>query len=316
MSLIYSNIPELEGTDTEITLANLSRLECELERLFEKRIAHLCELAHAIVRDGGDIDLVKSIILSIRSDNEIDTKRIAYDNAKEIAQLFSRISLIERLIVFREVFGGVAPQSLGIVEEHTEISSDAYNRIAYVKNSYNDIAFSHFASLLDEAKALYPENTIEVCESVLSGKAQYCILPVETMRDGRLISFYEDIINYNLKICAEFDFSNSGGMGYTRYALLGSSMYSVSRAKKPKEALKYIEIAYFDENVSFCELTNAAELLGLNIESIDTFVTDGISDKKRFCLTFSGSEALVDSFITFLNVDCPDVHIIGKYQRT
>lgn len=315
MSLIYSNIPELEGTDTEITLANLSRLECELERLFEKRIAHLCELASAIVRDGGDIDLIKSIILSIRSDGEIDTDRISSDNTKEIVDLFSKISLIERLIVFKEIFGSIAPETLGASEDHIDITSDAKNRIAYVKNSYNDTVFGHFASLLDDAKALYPESTIEVCESVLVGKAQYCILPVETMRDGRLISFYEAIINYDLKICAEYDLINSDGTGYTRYTLLGSDTSYAIRSKRSKDAKKYLEITYSEDNASICELINAAEYLDLYIESVDTLVMNDVSEKKRICIVFSGTEAAIDSFAVYLNVDYPDILIIGKYQR-
>ena len=45
MGLIYSDIPELQGSNTEITLSNLSYLEESLEVLIEKRLAHLAELA-------------------------------------------------------------------------------------------------------------------------------------------------------------------------------------------------------------------------------------------------------------------------------
>ena len=93
MGLIYSNIPELEGTETEISLANLAELEAELERLLEKRIAHLDELARAIARDGGDVDLIKSIILSIRSDGESDSESVAAQNRDEMQEYFSSISL-------------------------------------------------------------------------------------------------------------------------------------------------------------------------------------------------------------------------------
>ena len=67
MGLIYSDIPELEGSNTEIALSNLSALEVSFEELIEKRLAHLSELADAILMDGGDPDVVKSIFLLMLS---------------------------------------------------------------------------------------------------------------------------------------------------------------------------------------------------------------------------------------------------------
>ena len=63
MGLIYSNIPELEGSNTEIALSNLSELERDVEIIIEKRLAHLSELSDAILRDGDDPDVIKSILL-------------------------------------------------------------------------------------------------------------------------------------------------------------------------------------------------------------------------------------------------------------
>ena len=63
MGLIYSNIPELEGSNTEIVLSNLSGLESDIETIIEKRLAHLSELAGAILRDGDDPDIIKSILI-------------------------------------------------------------------------------------------------------------------------------------------------------------------------------------------------------------------------------------------------------------
>ena len=314
MSLIYSNIPELEGTDTEITLTNLSVLEGELERLLEKRIAHLSELSRAILKDGGDADLVKSIILSIRSDGELDPDGVCDENQKELVELFSRISLIERLIIFKNVFCEIP---IKIYSDKTvALPPMAQGRVAYVKNSYNDVVFSYFATLLGDAKALYLGGVSDVCESVLNDQSQFCILPIETMRDGRLISFYEAIINYNLKICAEYDLQNTDGAGYTRYALIGKNIIPICRLKKVTHSGKFVEITYSDDNVSLADILNVAEYLDLKLESVDTLITDEISEKKRFCVVFSASQdADIDAFATYLTVDCTDVIIIGLYQR-
>ena len=103
MGLINSNVPELEGTDTETSLANLDRLEGELELVLERRIAHITELADAIMSDGEDEDIIKSIILSVKFDPEYDNERFAPENAGELRSLYSTISLAERLIIFRRI---------------------------------------------------------------------------------------------------------------------------------------------------------------------------------------------------------------------
>ena len=135
------------------------------------------------------------------------------------------------------------------------------------------------------------------------------------MLDGRLISFYKAIINYDMKICAEYDLINADGAGYTRYALLATTLAQNNKLKKTKNNNKYLEITYLDETVSFGEILAAAEYFGLKLESVDTLVINEISEKKRFCAVFSAIGADVDALITFLTVDYPDVSIVGLYQR-
>lgn len=88
MGLIYSDIPELEGSNTEIALANLSSLELSLEELIEKRMAHLSELSDAILQDGGDPDVIKSIFLSIKSEGNADSGNIIDENKQEADFIF------------------------------------------------------------------------------------------------------------------------------------------------------------------------------------------------------------------------------------
>ena len=315
MSLIYSNIPELEGTDTEITLANLAQLETDLERLFEKRMAHLCELANAIIKDGGDVDLVKSIILSIRSDGEIDEGRVSNENLDELRKLFLNISFFERMMIFREVFGKMPQRQRTVEGDEAHLLPEAHNRIAYMRNSYNDKAFGFFSGIMDDAKATYPESITDVCESVLNGRCEYCILPIETMRDGRLISFYQAIINYDLKICAEYDLVNTDGAGYTRYALLGRSERSSANFRTSKKNGRFVEITYSDSSISIIEILSVAEYCGLKIDSVDTLVINEISEEKRFCIVFSAENADVESFTAYLATDFPDVVVLGIYGR-
>ena len=103
-------------------------------------------------------------------------------------------------------------------ESEEPISEDASERIAYLKNSYNDAAYIQFAALFSSPRAAYFASVSDVCENVYNGSCEYCILPVETSVDGKLLSFYETILKYNFKINAVYDLQSENG--YTRYALL------------------------------------------------------------------------------------------------
>ena len=174
MGLIYSNIPELEGSNTEIVLSNLSELECDIERIIEKRLAHLSELADAILRDGDDPDIVKSILLSIKSEGKADSGNVIESNRAAADAVFSRMSLVERLTLFKEVLGsgGISKKSIMRYispDEEITVSEDATDRIAYLKNSYNDIAYMQFSALLSSPRAAYFTSVADVCESVHNG---------------------------------------------------------------------------------------------------------------------------------------------------
>ncbi len=308
MGLIYSDIPELEGTDTETVLSNLRTLEKELGETFEKRMAHICELAQAIIKDGGDIDVVKSIILSIRSDGEIYPMSVLDDNEKELRMLFSGISVIERLLIFKTVFSEKFSDEIRSYSI-TPISEKALGRIAYVKNSFNDAAFEQFSNIVEDAKAAYYDTLSDVCESVISGYSQFCILPIETGKDGRLLSFYETITSSDLKINAEFDLKSLDGETYTRYALVGASI----QTRKGKSGQRFLEISYTDtDNLSIKDIISAAEFCGLNVYSIDTLFSGG---EKTVNIVFESNGAEIKTFLIYLSVDCPDHTVIGYYQR-
>lgn len=317
MGLIFSNIPELEGTNTEIVLSNLSSLESQLRSVFERRIAHLCELAHAIINDGGDIDLIKNIIVSVRADGGIQNEDVCSENINEMTALFSKISLIERLEIFKQVFELISAEKYTFFDNSDYLSPDSMGRISYIQNSYNDAVFEHFATVLHDVKASYYDTVTDVCESVVSDKCQFCILPVETLKDGKLISFYDVIIKNGLKINAEYQLEDISQNGYTRYALLSKSIMLPPNQNMHKENTKHLEVIYGDtDNISLDEFLIAADYFGLKSEAVDTFKIECLGNKKHFCVEFIASDADEKMFMTYLAVDCPDHLLLGLYQRS
>ena len=321
MGLIYSDIPELEGSNTEITLTNLSELERELELILEQRLAHLGELSTAILTDGGDIDIIKSIILSIKSEGKADSGEIISENRHIADAIFSKLSTIERLAVFKEVFGRLSDENKQAlqnlwqepIERLTEYSAE---RIAYIKNSYNDTAYMQFSSLLDSPKVSYFTSVSDVCDSVYRGECEYCILPVETSSDGKLLSFYELIFKYNFKLVSVNDLHSNNG--YTRYALLSKRFGAQSSAIKSKTRNRYFEFAISsNDNVKLEDVLCAAEFCSLKLRRIDTLsLSHGDNDKETyFCPIFRADGADMQTFMSFLAIDCPDFIPIGLYTQ-
>ncbi len=321
MGLLYSNIPELEGSNTEIVLSNLAELEAELEALIEKRLAHLCELSDAMLGDGEDIDIVKSIILSVRSEGNADSGNVIDENRPAADAIFGKLSLLERLILFKEVFGRYNDKivlPLLYRESHAEVSSAASERIAYLKNSYNDAAYMQFSTLLSSPRAAYFGSITDVCDSVYRGECEYCILPIETSADGKLLSFYELILKYGFKINAVFDLYSDGGKEYTRYALLGRLFVLRDTSLRSKARNRYFEFVIPEnDGMSTEDLLTAASFCSLKLRRIDTLNLRGDKGTRStyFCPVLRADGSDLKTFLAFLAVDCPDFVPVGLYMQ-
>lgn len=322
MGLINSDIPELEGTNTETALANLDELERELKHLLERRLSHITELSNAIISDGGDEDVIKSIILSVRYDEESDIDGVAQENVDEIKNLYLGLSLSERLVIFRQVFSRLysskKPYYKQCFESSLLHSKDCDGRIAYLKNSYNDVVYLEFSDAIAFPRSYYANNVSEVCECVVDGRCEFCILPIETSNEGKLLSFYRTIIKNGLKINCVYDLEGKVNGETTRYALLGIDVLPSLQILKTRSKEKYFDLLIEDkDSVSVSEITMAADICSLELQRIDTMVcedTHGVM-KKRFCLSFKINRGDLNTFLSYLAVDCPDYIPLGIYTR-
>lgn len=320
MGLIYSNIPELEGSDTEIVLSNLSDSELALEAVIEKRLANLVELAESILNDGGESDIIKSIILSIKSEGTADSGNVINQNRQTADAIFAKFALIERLILFKELCDRISKDNTNVMKyflsgDELTVSDEASERIAYLKNSYNDIAYMQFSALLNSPRAAYFNSVADVCESVFKGDCEYCILPIETSGDGKLLSFYELILKYNYKINAVYDLHGDGG--YTRYALLGKKC-DMGAIHKLKSKNKYLEIVMREnEAPSLDEVLSSASFCSFKLRRIDTLNVfhSKNSSGTEICPVFRVDGADLQPFLAYLAIDCPDIKVLGIYTQ-
>ncbi len=323
MGLIFTDIPELLGSDTEIALRNLSELEERLDQIIEQRLAHIDELSHAIVTDGEETDIIKSIILSLKSESFCDNEKIIDRNQKSINGIYSALSLRERLLICEGITSTYASgekisyETFWSIEE-SQISKDARERIAYLKNSYNDAAYLKFSQLFDLPRASYYDSIASVCESVYNGTCEYCILPLETSGDGKLTSFYDLILKYGFKIAAVYDLNHAESSRITRYGLVGRSLSPRGASLKTKSRIKFLEFAFeHDSYPSVTDVLSASEFCSMKLRRIDTLNVSGAKSAKAplICPIFRVDSADLNTFLTFMAIDCPTFKPLGIYTQ-
>lgn len=323
MGLIFSDIPELLGTNTEISLRNLSELEERLNLIIEERLAHIDELSCAIVTDGEETDIIKSIILSLKPEVFCDSDKIINKNQKSINSIYSALSLKERLLICESIsntytHGEKINCESFFAFEKVEISNSAKDKIAYLKSSYNDAAYLEFSRLLNSPRASYYDSIANVCESVYNGTCEYCILPLETSIDGKLSSFYDLILKYGFKICAVYDFHHQESAKITRYGLIGRNLDIKGTDLKTKSKIRFLEFVFSEDSYpSVVDVLSASEFCSMKLRRIDTLNTSSSRGSKAplICPILRVDSADLNTFLMFMAIDSPSFKPLGIYTQ-
>ena len=310
MGLIYTDIPELEGSDTEIVLSNMAQLEAQFSRIVEKRLAHIGELSDSVINDGEDSDIIKSILLSTRSDGESCDGQVIAQNKENADIIYSQVSLCERLILYRQISERyIAQNKESLWQKYSSSKGRAKNnacgKIAYVKNPNNDRAYLKLSSVIKSPKAVYCESADEACIAACDGECEFCILPVEAS-SSKLAVFYENIIKYGLVKLCEHRISTSDGE--TTYALLHKENILPTKEKISRAKATYIELLLDSDEIALSDLLLSGEFCRMSVKRIDTL-------NKRTCITFKADRADFDTFMTYLSLDCPGIVILGIYKQ-
>ncbi len=189
-------------------------------------------------------------------------------------------------------------------------SAGSHGKIAYVKNRYNEQAFSHFADLVPNAKPEYATDFTEACESVYDGRCRYCVLPVENDVDGRLFRFYAMIDRYELKLCAVTELENEDSSGSVRYALAGkSSVRSI-----PRDRICVLEFSLTREDGSrLSELLSAAKALDATPHTWDFLPLEYDHGLYRQYVSFRIRRENANAMALYLSLDYPNYAPIGFY---
>ena len=310
MGLIFTDIPELYDSKTEIVLSNLSDIERNFETLVEKRLAHLSELSGAVISDGEDFDIIKSIFLSIRSGGGTDSENIIEENRRDADFIYSKVSLAERLILYKNVSADYfSRQRESITKDYISdaraVPSEATDKIAYLSNSFNDEAYIKLSGLLKHPRSVYCNSTEDICRAVIDGECEYCILPIEAS-GVKLSAFYRIILKCGLWKCAECEIKTPDG--YTRYALLRHGRQLSKREKSSKHQTTFFEFLIDPNDTPLSDVLCACEFCDMSLRRIDTI--NGL-----ICIDVKIDKSDIETFMTYICVECQGTIPLGIYKQ-
>ncbi len=279
MSYLNTDVPELKGFDTGTVLGNLELQEERLERMLEATVGELSELAEAILRDAsGDPDTVFSILLSLRGQPGeegnvfLKSQGLLQENIAFLGNMTRHLGLYERLVLYSLIIERL-PQLPTSDTRPEDVPAAAKGRIAYMAGALADKAYICFAEHIPHCRAAAFHSFVDACEEVRGGLCEYCILPLESTTEGKLLGFSRLIIKYRLRIVAVSDIRGAGEE-IMRFALLKTAdedwRIEPSSLTSERYPVAYLEVLHAATQPSYSELTAAAEFFGLSPVRVDT----------------------------------------------
>ena len=306
----------MKGTNGIIT-DNLSILANDGFGVSERRLVWLYERARLVLRDEALIfgenraEDFPALFGSADIPEDIPDESRSYIFAKQSEQL-----LLDKLTVCR-LAAREYDRPRPLLDRLLNVEPYRKNaRIAYFRNVYADAAFRAFGEYLDNPTVVYHSDFNTVCEEVYYSRADMCLLPLDSSRDSKLVSFYKLMEKYELFPVYSCDVTAPEG-ATTRYALLAKSIALPERDKRTRETgclFEFTLAASTDDCIS--DVLTAAKLCGLDIYKIDSLPStyDEGSFTYDMVLSVPSPEEL-DAFVLFMTLCVPQYEPLGIYSH-
>ncbi len=298
---------------------NLSLLETDGTKINERRLVQLRELAMYIGRNNFlfDSDSPSEEFAELFTPCKIpeDTPEEA---VRYITALESSLSVCDKLTVCKYVTDEAVKRKRSLLPRL--LSTESYNneiKIAYFKNAYADAAFRSFSKVFDSPVVVYASDFSAVCEEVYYGRADMCMLPLDSSRDAKLISFYRLIDKYELNPIFSCDITTPDGSVTTRYALLKKSIGIPKPEHREKCDSCFFEFTVVpDSSGNLGDILTAAKECGLSVYKIDSIPLT-YSDNEFSCDMILKVEDMreLESFVLFLTWMFPQYEPLGIYTH-
>ena len=172
-----------------------------------------------------------------------------------------------------------------------DVSAAASRRIAYVRNKRNDKIFLDFSDRIKGARAHYATSFSDACEAVFNGTCEYCILPVENGRDGKLYSFYSMMDRYELKIVQIIREDSEDGSESIIFALVGKTLSLPIKGGRGQ----MFELSVIHESADFvADVIAAVNSFGGRLKDVGTQPVQYDEPRRKFYFTvdLNGASAM------------------------
>ena len=300
-----------------VIAANLNELDERIGYLCEQELAHLRELALQIVEDGSEASDFIAALPDHRPPSTPPRDSRLSENSELSEPLYRMRSVWKSVLLCSEIDRLLGTQyHIEDFFEDAEAPSDASRgRIVYQRNSYADNAYLRFSELIPEARAVYAHSFGAMCEEVVRGNCEYCILPLENSAEGPLNSFARLIDQYELKIAATCDIPTTDGSRITRFALLRRDLSPALPILKSARCC--FEFSLPTNGLPEPgEVLYAASCYGLVCNRVDTRVhRDEGNTQSVIHFSFYADYGNLRAFLLFLSMEAPQYTAIGYYTQ-
>ena len=298
---------------------NLALLDEEAFSALERRIVQLRDRAGLMLR----LDSL------LESENRVEEfaalfaeapvpKEAPEESAEYLGACAQARSFSDKLTVCRYLADGLKNRSADTLARlYPGEPLNRSPRIAYFQNAYADAAFRIFSGVLDTPSVVYMPDFTAVCEEVYYGRADMCMLPLDSSRDAKLISFYRLIDKYELSPVYSCDVTSPDGGITTRYALLRRTIGLPEPEQLEKANSCFFEFTLVpDESNALCDVLWAARECGLSLYKVDSIPLTW-SDSEFACdviLRVNSRQGLT-AFALFLALAVPQYEPLGIYMH-
>ena len=232
--------------------------------------------------------------------------------APELLGIYDRVTLVRGLYGALGERGLVAVCPDGLLGAY--ISPTELVRVCYMQNGYSDLAAEFFTPYLctapDGFTRVYSGSPEQACGEVEQGSAQYCILPIEDLSEGRLSGAERLIRRYDLHIAMTVSLMPRGMV----FALLRRSCCRIGSAGDG--ALSY-ELHSDESGIGTEQIIAAARMLGLPLSRADSHRTEYDSTRLLHSLRFGvpeGGERSAELLGLLLLLEKRDYAPVGFYR--
>lgn len=188
-------------------------------------------------------------------------------------------------------------------------------RIAYLRNTYTDRAYSRFQSVLHHTQATYYSDFPGVCEALYYDRVSACILPMENSVDGKLLRFYSLLNKYDLRIAYTCSVTTEDTDVTTRYALLRKNVSVPHPAEVDGYEGLYLEcrVILWDEH-PLAELLAAAARYHMTLTRVDTIPMDYSDGERTYDLILRCEEdGDMAAMLAYFYLCIPQFTLFGIY---